>query len=177
MLQALILATSLFDGQSLTGWYPQGAVDWRVEDGAIVAAGVGDGFLLSEAEFHNFELSLEFWVDAGTNSGVFIRCSDRERIHPDSCYELNIWDEHPRQEARTGAIVFRFMPPMVHVNTVGRWNTLHVSAQRDKIELRVNNQVTAELDDAESRAGFVALQHWEEGTVKFRNIVIEPLED
>ena len=177
MLQALILATSLFDGHSLTGWSQQGVGDWRVEEGVIVAAGTGDRFLLSEAEFGDFRLSLEFWVDGSTNSGVFIRCTDRERIHPDTCYELNIWDEHPRQEARTGSIVFRFMPPLVHVNTVGRWNTLQVEARGQRIELQVNGQLTAELDDAEARGGFLALQHWQDGTVKFRNIVIEPLED
>ena len=57
------------------------------------------------------------------------RCRERANIHPDNCFELNIYDAHPRQEARTGAIVFKVMPPLVHVDTVGRWNTYEVVAQ------------------------------------------------
>ena len=175
MIRTLFLALSLFDGTSLDGWSSQGDSAWEVHDGAIVAAGEGDGFLVSDGHFGNFRLSLEFWVDESTNSGVFIRCPDRNRIHPDSCYELNIWDRHPRQEARTGAIVFRAMPPLAEVQTVGKWNTLDVLASGKRVELRINGRLTARLDDAEP--GFIALQHWEHGVVKFRNLVITPLED
>ena len=177
MIRTVFLALSLFDGSSLAGWSPTGDIAWQVEGGAIVATGAGDGFLVSEREFGNFHLSLEFWVDGTTNSGVFIRCTDRRRIHPDTGYELNIWDHHPRQEARTGAIVFRAMPPLAEVRTVGRWNTLEAEARGPLLELRINGQLTARLDDAALRSGFIALQHWEAGTVKFRNIVITPLED
>ena len=174
---SLLIALSLFDGQTLAGWTPSGALSWRVEQGAIVAAGAGEGFLQSTREFADFRLSLEFWVDATTNSGVFIRCTDRERIHPDFCYELNIWDYHPRQEARTGAIVFRVMPPLAEVDTVGRWNRLQVTAQGPRIELSINGVVTARLEDAELASGFIALQHAESGVVKFRNIELFVLED
>ncbi len=173
----LLLALSLFDGQSLTGWAAVGEANWRVEQGAIVAAGDGDGFLLSRGEYGDFRLTLEFWVDATTNSGVFIRCSDRGRIHPNDCYELNIWDLHPRQEARTGAIVFRAMPPLAHVETVGRWNRLEVTAIGAEIELAINGEVTARLDDARLGSGFIALQHAEQGVVKFRNIELTVMED
>ena len=173
----LLLAISLFEGHSLAGWTETGELRWRVEQGAVVAAGAGEGFLLSTGEYADFTLSLEFWVDATTNSGVFIRCADRERIHPDFCYELNIWDHHPRQEARTGAIVFRAMPPLAQVNTVGRWSRLQVTAQGPNIELSINGEVTARLNDADIASGFIALQHAEHGVVKFRNIELFVLED
>lgn len=163
---------SLFDGESLADWEAQGNIAWTVSDRAIVASGRGDGFLASSAEYGNFHLVAEFWVDASTNSGVFIRCRDRQRIHPETCYELNIWDAHPQQEMRTGAIVMRFMPPLSNVETAGRWNVLEVSAQGPVIEVRVNGVTTARLRDADATAGFVALQHWGEGTVKFRRIEV-----
>ena len=31
---------------------------------------------------------------------------------------MNIYDAHPRQEARTGAIVFKVMPPLVEVGVI-----------------------------------------------------------
>ncbi len=174
---ALALSLALFDGESLRGWQVQGEADWQAQDGVISAGGEGDGFLHSESEFGDFRLSLEFWVEATVNSGVFIRCRDRARIHPATCYELNIWDEHPRQEARTGAIVFKSMPPLARVDTVGRWNTLEVEARGPVIELTVNGKKTAELRDADPTPGFIALQRWESGQVKFRNIELMTLED
>ena len=173
----LVAVLALFDGHSLAGWSVAGEAHWSVADGAIVAAGDGNGFLLSEDEHGDFDLSLEFWVDGSTNSGIFIRCQDRQRVHPDTCYELNIWDQHPRQEARTGAIVFKFMPPLVQVDTVGKWNLYEVRASGPKIVVTVNGEITAVLDDADSSPGFIALQHWQTGTVKFRNISLQVLED
>lgn len=171
----LVLAESaaLFDGASMAGWQSTGDIEWSVVEGALQASGGGDGFLSTEHDYGDFQLRAEFWVDATTNSGIFIRCSDRSRIYPDTCYEMNIWDEHPKQQARTGAIVFRFMPPLVQVKTVGRWNSYEITAVGANIEVKVNGEVTAVLDDADPTAGFIALQHWEQGTVKFRNIQLE----
>lgn len=177
MIYLLALALSLFNGENLTGWAAENDSPWQVEEGALVASGDEFGFLLSDAEFADFQLSIEFWVESTVNSGVFIRCSDRARITPQTCYELNIWDEHPRQEARTGAIVFKFMPPLAQVDTVGRWSRMDVEARGSQIVVSVNGIKTAELTDARSEGGFIALQHWEQGTVKFRNIKIVTLED
>ena len=166
---------SLFDGSSLSGWEPSGAAEWSVADGVIVGQGAGDGFIATTETYGDFHLRLEFWVDASTNSGVFLRCQDRDRIHPESCFELNIWDEHPKQEARTGAIVFRVMPPRAHVETVGKWNTYEVTAKGALLEVKVNGVTTALLEDADPTPGFIALQHWQEGVVKFRNIELRPI--
>ena len=171
---AAAVPLSLFNGHDLEGWQASGEIEWRAVDGAIEAQGSGKGFLSTAREYGDFRLRLEFWVDASTNSGVFIRCRDRSRIHPETCYELNIYDEHPRQEARTGAIVFRVMPPLAHVDTVGRWNTLEVSAVGTSVELKINGVVTAIVDDADTTPGFIALQHWEQGTVRFREIELFP---
>ena len=175
MLAGWILALALFDGASLAGWSPVGDANWSVKEGSIIASGEGDGFLRSDARFADFSLSLEFWVDATTNSGIFIRYKDVQKIHPETCYELNIWDQHPRQEARTGAIVFKVMPPLAEVNTVGRWNTFDVLARGTLIEVRVNGELTAILNDADPRPGFLALQHWQTGVVKFRNLQLTSL--
>ena len=170
LLAACSPPAPLFDDVSLQGWEPIGAASWTVENAEIVGAGRGDGFLTTLAQYGNFELSLEFQVDAATNSGVFIRCRERARIHPETCYELNIWDEHPNPQARTGSIVLRVMPPLRHVNTLGRWNTLLVLARDRRLEVRINGELTAVLDDAETAVGFIALQRWQSGTVRFRKL-------
>ncbi|NND67433.1 MAG: DUF1080 domain-containing protein [Halioglobus sp.] len=166
---------SLFDGESLDGWVAFGDIDWRVKQGAIVGAGSGDGFVTTARLYGDFYLKVEFWVDATTNSGIFLRCQDRRYIHPDTCLELNIWDEHPQQEARTGAIVFRAMPPLARVQTVGKWNTYEAWVRGKRVEVRVNGEKTAEIEDADPTAGFIALQHWASGTVKFRSVELTAL--
>lgn len=161
---------ALFDGRSLDGWRIEGAGEWSVMDRAIVASGSDDGFLVSDREFGDFHLLAEFWVDATTNSGIFIRCKDRTRIHPETCYELNIYDEHPQQEARTGSVVKHVMPPMARVDTVGQWNTLEAMAKGAVIEVKINGVTTAVLESSDPAAGFIALQHWADGMVKFRKL-------
>ncbi len=166
---------SLFNGSSLDGWRSTGEADWSVESREIVATGDGQGFLITEALYGDFHLRLEFWVESTVNSGVFIRCQDRSYIHPDTCYEFNIWDEHPQQEARTGSIVFQVMPPLAQVETLGRWNTYEITARGSFLEARVNGEITARLKDAKIAPGFIALQHWETGTIRFRNIELKLL--
>ena len=167
-------SVSLINGENLDGWQSVGDIEWFVEDGAAVASGPGDGFLRSEAGYGDFYLRVEFWVDETTNSGIFIRCKDPARIHPETCYELNIWDRHPKQEARTGSIVFEFMPPLAEVSTIGRWNTYEVTAVGGALDVKVNGVTTAVLEGADATAGFIALQHWEVGTVKFRKVELTP---
>lgn len=73
----------LFDGSSLDGWrgYNKTAVParWTIEDGCLKFNGTGKGEgqnddggdLIFDRKFQNFELSFEWKVAKGSNSGVF----------------------------------------------------------------------------------------------------------
>lgn len=69
---------SLFDGSTLTGWHgfnKTGPVsNWKVEDSALVCLGAAKdahgGDLVSDSSFGNFELTWDWKVDKGSNSGV-----------------------------------------------------------------------------------------------------------
>lgn len=136
-------------------------------------AGGEDGMLITERSFADFHLTLEFHPDAQVNSGVFIRCQDASSITPLSCYEINIWDTHPNQDFRTGSIVARAHPPLAHLDTIGKWNRFEITAIGDKIKILTNGVKTAELRDSSLRSGFIALQRYEGGEVRFRNLLIE----
>jgi hypothetical protein len=160
----------------LESWRSLGAASWR-HDTDGVAAGPSDrtGFLVSPEKHGDFVLSVEFWIDAQTNSGVFIRCGAvemPEQLNPFDCYEVNIFDQHPQQENRTGAVVF-VVPPDARVDTTGRWNRLEIRAQGQNIEIRVNGTRTATLDDARTGPGPVALQYGGSGIVRFRSLRID----
>ena len=72
---------TLFNGRDLEGWHSYGETaanpGWIVEDGAIVLD-VGEdttemtgGDLITNEQYENFELELEWKLSEGGNSGVF----------------------------------------------------------------------------------------------------------
>ncbi len=81
----------IFDGRSLNGWHimrkPAGdsyhatEENFFVQDGAITCFQVQPekkgGLLLSDGEYGDFELSLDFKNDWGCDSGVLVRCTER----------------------------------------------------------------------------------------------------
>src|SRR5690606_7866101 len=64
----------LFDGQSTQGWRSYGkqqlSSGWKVADGALVRAENGAGDLVTTEKYKAFELSLEYNISPGGNSGL-----------------------------------------------------------------------------------------------------------
>lgn len=157
----------------LSTWQKVGDDAWRLTDqGADAGPAEAMGFLASNGSYDDLRLSIEYWVEDDTNSGVYIRCSNRDEITADTCYEINIWDSHPNQESRTGSIV-TFVKPVVHIDGLERWVRIEIEATGNSIKASFDGQVTAELDDDSWSSGFVALQYGGKGTLKFRNLTIE----
>ena len=163
---------TLFDGSRLDGWNRVGTTNWRLADGAAEGSG-GGGFLVSKDSYGDFQLNVEVWVDADANSGVFIRCDNAEKITPQTCYEVNVYDKRPGQEYRTGGIV-DVARIMNTVNAGGRWNTLEITARGPKLQVSVNGTRTADGEHHGHMRGPFALQYGS-GIVKFRKVQIRPL--
>jgi len=170
---------SLFDGETLVNWESIGTANWRLENGAVVADN-GRGFLVSKYDYADFDLRVEFWIEAKTNSGVFIRCTDPEQVGGKTAYEVNIWDTRPEQKYGTGAIVnVAAVDPMPHA--AGKWNVYEISARGNKFFVTLNGQKTVDGAVSDKFAkGHIALQHGkgvteESGIVKFRKVEIRLL--
>ena len=171
--------TSLFDGKSLDAdWNKIGDADWKVEDGAAVAT-KGTGYLVSKQPYGDFQLRAEFWADEETNSGIFIRCSDPEKIGGATCYEVNIFDKRPEPAYGTGAIVnVAKVEPMP--KAAGKWNTYEITAQGPHLVVVLNGVKTVDVQDSTHANGVIALQEGtgankKEGVIKFRKVEIKPL--
>src|SRR3954454_15690795 len=67
--------TSLFDGTTLKGWtlINKRGEGYGVTNGVIYCARGGGGNLLTEQEFSDFVLRLDFKLEPGSNNGVGIR--------------------------------------------------------------------------------------------------------
>ncbi len=166
--------TTLLDGTSLDGWTQIGTAQWAIEDGAISGSSTGgNGYLVSQNDYKDFELHVEFWADEPANSGVFLRCSDRTMIDQSNAYEVNIYDTRPDQTYRTGSIV-EVAPPLVSINTGGQWNTYDITAQGSHLVVILNGTKTVDTMDSKYAMGPIALQYGS-GVVKFRSVKIRPL--
>lgn len=163
----------LFDEQG-TNWFDGGDAKWSFKDEVLVGtASGGSGFVMTQESFRDFELTLEFNPDSTVNSGIFIRCNKKALSNTD-CYEMNIWDLHPDQNARTGSVVTRAVP-RVHVETIGKWNTYKIKCVGSHIQTWVNNELTVDINNQDLNEGYIALQAAETGTIKFRNVQLSLL--
>jgi hypothetical protein len=170
---------TLFDGSNLDNWSSIGTANWKLADGALVADN-GNGCMVSKADYGDFSLRAEFWVEAKTNSGVFIRCTDPNEVSSKTAYEVNIWDTRPETNYGTGAIVgIGAVDPMPHA--ADKWNVYEITAKGDTFTVVLNGQKTVDGAKSDKFAkGRIALQHAkgltdESGIAKFRKLQIKML--
>jgi hypothetical protein len=156
------------------GWQILGGAEWKFNEGELIGT-VKDsvGFVMTEDRYSDFILELEFKPDSSINSGIFIRCKNKEISYTD-CYEINIWDLHPNQDFRTGAIVNRAIP-LTYVETIGEWNTYKIQIQGDHLQTWINDILTADLKDSSLQEGYIALQAMGTGEIRFRNVKFQSL--
>src|SRR5438128_12125861 len=83
----------LFNGKDLSGWKVNegGKLDrWAAADGLLFTKGGGGGWLMTEKEYGDFELRLEFKVPRAGNSGVALRSALKGAPHLDAGMEIQI---------------------------------------------------------------------------------------
>jgi hypothetical protein len=170
---------TLFDGSGLGSFERVGDANWRVE-GNTVVADRGSGFLVTREEFGDFAIRAEFYAEPDTNSGIFIRCTERQKLDSKVCYEVNIWDMRPVQKYGTGAIVdVGAVDPMPRAG--GKWNTYEITAKGDHFVVVLNGVKTVDVHNNRLARGVIGLQYApgnkpDSGLpIKFRKVEIRPL--
>ena len=174
---------TLIDGdKGLDNWNRIGDANWRADGGTIVADQGKGGFLVSKSSYKDFVIYAEFWAETDTNSGIFIRASDANKIGADNSYEVNIWDIRPDPVYGTGGIVdFAVVPVPVVYKVGGKWNTYEIYAKGAQMTVKLNGTVTVGLQDSKYASGPFALQFGAGvkgvtgGPIKWRKVQIRPL--
>ncbi len=163
--------TELFDSKTLNGWNRVGEANWRVEDGVIAADGGKGGYLVTPANYRDFELFAEIWADEKANSGIFFRCSDPNKITATNAYEANVFDTRSDPSYGTGAIVnVAKVDPMPRA--ANKWSTMEISAKGDVLNFKFAGIHTVkDVKDNKYADGPIALQYGT-GIVKFRNVKV-----
>jgi hypothetical protein len=178
---------TLIDGEKgLENFDRIGDANWRAEGGAIVADKGKSGFLVSKKSYKDFEIRAEFYAEADTNSGVYIRCSSRQKLSgnkADTCYEVNIWDTRPDPSYGTGAIVDVAAVPVPLQNKAGgHWNTYEITAKGSQFVVKLNGVQTVTAENGKLAGGPFGLQYAtggangaQGGPIKWRKVQVRPL--
>ena len=168
--------TTLIDGEKgMDNFTRVGDANWTATDGAVQATqgGKDPAYLVSKQSYTNFAMRVEFWASDDANSGVFMRCQDRNAIGDESCYEANIFDQRPDPTYGTGAIVkVAAVSPMPKAG--GKWNVYEITVRGTQLTLVLNGVKTVDVQDSKLASGPFALQ-WGRGTIKFRKVQIRPI--
>jgi len=136
----------LFDGQTTAGWRNYGkptiSDGWKVQDGALTRVGAG-GDIITTDQFTNFELSIDWKIEPGGNSGIFYRASeDSDEIYWNAI-EMQVLDDakHPDGQSlltSAGAAYDLYPSPAGHVHAGGEWNTARLIITGNHVEHWLN---------------------------------------
>ena len=176
--------TSLFNGNDLTGWTIHGTEKWYVENGELICESGPDkqyGYLSTEKSYYNFELSVQFKLEANGNSGVFIRSGIegtkisgwQVEVAPPGDHTGGVYESYGR-----GWLV-QPKPEDEKMLKADDWNTMLVQVNNDEITSWLNGKEMIHLKDEKIGAGkgFIALQIHDGGGIKVRwkNLLIKEL--
>ncbi|MBO0320802.1 DUF1080 domain-containing protein [Muricauda sp. CAU 1633] len=157
--------TVLFDGSSFDGWhiYNGEAVGapWKIEDGAMIFdptlnESEGKHFnLVTDNEYTNFELSLEWMVSEGANSGVMWGVVEDEKYGEpyNTGPEIQVLDNigHPDGKngptRQAGALYDMIPTDSTAVKSVGEWNhfVITINHKTNEGSVVLNDNTVAEF--------------------------------
>jgi hypothetical protein len=144
----------LFDGETTEGWrgfrratIPDG---WQVVDGTLSRVGPG-GDIVTEDEFGDFELHVEWRVEDGGNSGIFYRASEEAGRIFHSAPEMQVLDDERHVDGGSpltsaGANYALHPAPRGVVRPAGEWNEARVRIQGRHVEHWLNGQKIVEYE-------------------------------
>jgi hypothetical protein len=179
-------AVQILETRRLTGWAPVGDGTWTARGGVLVGEGA-DGWLMSDATYQDFELTLEYRLPPGGDGGVFLRAWPDEDLAGGKFLEVQLLDDDAprdrkfRPDEKNGALYGLTGPTVSPRAPAGEWNALKVRVEGSRVRIAVNGTTTADTDLSDyrhkearipglvRREGNVGLQHCN-CRVEYRNV-------
>jgi hypothetical protein len=160
---------SLFDGKTTTGWHTYGKSTigeaWKVADGNLYLDTTqkdgwqikGGGDIVSNDEFENFDLKLQWKIAKNGNSGIIFY------VHEDTAKYQYVWKTGPEMQVldndghadgkiikhRAGDLYDLISCSKETVKPVGEWNDAEIISNNGKLDFYLNgtNVVSTTLWD------------------------------
>ena len=142
---------SLFDGKTTKGWrnYNKKEISngWQVKDGALTRADKGAGDIITTEKYEEFELSLEYKISKGGNSGIMFHVIEQAGPPWHSGPEIQIQDNVDGHDPQKAGWLYQLYQPSIDPKTakpidatksVGQWNHVNLIIAKDKCELNMN---------------------------------------
>lgn len=196
-------AFPLFDGRTLNGWrvyressQPRG---WYVKDGMLTKDATTDDIITTE-QFGNFELQLEWRIQAAGNAGIFYRVTEEYEEPYWSGVEYQLLDDAGHRDGKSrltaaGAAYGLYPAPEGVVKPAGEWNSTKIVVRGARAEHWLNGKKLLEYENGstdwntkvaaskfaewpnfgKARRGYIAIQGDHDGALWLRNIRIREL--
>ncbi len=191
----------LFNGKSLDGWKAsEDKAAFTVEDGCLVTFSDAKRAAaekwkrshlfyagpVANANFKNFELSLDIKTAPKANSGVYIHTAYQESGWPDKGYEIQVNNTH--KDVKKGAGLYAIKDNFEAPAKDGEWYTMLIKVEGKRIQTFVNGKQIVDFTEPTPPAppkkmagrklssGTIAIQgHDPESKVMYKNIKIRVL--
>ncbi|MBX9780323.1 MAG: DUF1080 domain-containing protein [Chitinophagaceae bacterium] len=169
---------NLIQGNTLTGWKASSTAtnQWQVIDGVLTSPKSGVN-LITEEQFEDFKLHVEFRYPAGSNSGVYLR----------GRYEVQVEDNKGLEPSSTyfGGIYGFLTPNEMVAKSPGEWQSYDITLIGRRVTVVANGKTIINdqiipgitggaIDSKEGNPGPIYLQG-DHGPIEYRNMKLTPV--
>jgi len=151
----------LFDGKTTVGWHSYGKTSagagWKVENGVLhfdpeAAKNGQGGDLVTNAEYENFHLKLDWKVAPNANSGIIFYVNENPEKYKntyDTGLEMQVLDNEGHHDGKiekhlSGDLYDLIKSKSEPVKAVGEWNTAEIISKKGKLTLILNGVIVVE---------------------------------
>lgn len=144
---------SLFNGQTTTGWHtylqPSAGEAWKVDNGTLKLdpKAPGQGDLVTDKEYENFDLQVDWKISQEGNSGIIFG------VHEDTTYkqtyltgvEMQVLDDKFAEDNKkanhlAGSLYDMKAPSETTVKPAGEWNTARILKKNGHLTFWLNGK-------------------------------------
>jgi hypothetical protein len=150
----------LFDGKTKSGWRAyqnKGGDSWSVTDGTLHSKGSSanygeiSGDLMSNNQFENFELSIDYKISPKGNSGILYMVKEDSLPSYASGPEYQIIDDKNFPEKledwqKTAADYAMYVAPTADPNAAGEWNHARIVVNKNHVEHWLNGKKVVDYE-------------------------------
>jgi hypothetical protein len=166
----------LFNGKDLSGWHPSKSKNQWVALNGILTSPQSGANIITDEQFEDFKLHIEFRYPAGSNSGVYLR----------GRYEVQIEDNYGKEPSSVffGGIYGFLTPNEMVAKVPGEWQSFDITLVGRLVTIVGNGKkiiceqlipgiTGGALNSKEGEPGPIFLQG-DHGPIEYRNIVLTP---